>query len=58
MPQGSMNAPATLYRVVPHVLLPLRGFAPSYFDDIFVQSNAKGSLSAVDVHLSHLKRVF
>jgi hypothetical protein len=58
MPQGLKNAPATFNRMVSHVLRPLRAFAPSYFDDIFVHSHAEEGLSAVDVHLRHLRQVF
>ena len=58
MPQGLKNAPATFNRMVSQVLRPLRDFAPSYFDDIFVHSRAEGNLSAVQVHLQHLKQVF
>ncbi|KAE8999302.1 hypothetical protein PR002_g18493 [Phytophthora rubi] len=57
-PQGLKNAPATFNRMVSHVLRPLRAFAPSYFDDIFVHSRAEDGLSAVDVHLRHLRKVF
>ncbi|KAE9318157.1 hypothetical protein PR003_g18316 [Phytophthora rubi] len=58
MPQGLKNAPATFNRMVSHVLRPLRAFAPSYFDDIFVHSRAEDGLSAVDVHLRHLRKGF
>ncbi|KAE8962452.1 hypothetical protein PR002_g29590 [Phytophthora rubi] len=58
MPQGLMNAPATFNRMVFHVLRPLRDFAPSYFDDISVHSRAEGDLSAVEVHVRHLRQVF
>ncbi|KAE9284975.1 hypothetical protein PR003_g26714 [Phytophthora rubi] len=58
MSQGLKNAPATFNRMVSHVLRPLRAFAPSYFDDIFVHSRAEDGLSAVDVHLRHLHKVF
>ncbi|KAE8914160.1 hypothetical protein PF003_g1314 [Phytophthora fragariae] len=58
MPQGLKNAPATFNRMVSHVLRPLRAFAPSYIDDIFVHSRAEDGLSAVDVHLRHLRKVF
>ncbi|KAE9243572.1 hypothetical protein PF004_g6070 [Phytophthora fragariae] len=58
MPQGLKNAPATFNRIVSHVLCPLRAFAPSYFDDIFVHSRAEDGLSAIDVHLRHLRKVF
>ncbi|KAE8963218.1 hypothetical protein PF011_g29119 [Phytophthora fragariae] len=58
MPQGLKNAPATFNRMVTHVLRPLRDFAPSYFDDIFVHSRAEGDLSAVEVHVRQLRQVF
>ncbi|KAE9015331.1 hypothetical protein PR002_g13954 [Phytophthora rubi] len=58
MPQGLKNAPATFNRMVSHVLRPIRDFAPSYFDDIFVHSRAEGDLSAVEVHVRHLRQVF
>uniref|UniRef100_H3H4F2 RNA-directed DNA polymerase n=1 Tax=Phytophthora ramorum TaxID=164328 RepID=H3H4F2_PHYRM len=58
MPQGLKNAPATFNRMVSHVLRPLRDFAPSYFDDFFVHSHAEEGLSAIDVHLRHLRQVF
>ncbi|KAE9335523.1 hypothetical protein PR003_g12971 [Phytophthora rubi] len=58
IPQGLKNAPATFNRMVSHVLRPLRDFAPSYFDDIFVHSRAEGDLSAVEVHIQHLRQVF
>ncbi|KAE9332327.1 hypothetical protein PF008_g14995 [Phytophthora fragariae] len=58
MPQGLKNAPATFNRMVSHVLRPLRDFAPSYFDDIFVHSRTEGDLSAVEVHVRHLRQVF
>ncbi|KAE9124618.1 hypothetical protein PF010_g5943 [Phytophthora fragariae] len=58
MPQGLNYAPATFNRMVSHVLCPLHDFAPSYFDDIFVHSRAEGDLSAVEVHVRHLRQVF
>ena len=58
MPRGLKNAPATYNRMVTQVLRPLRAFAPSYFDDIFVHSRAEDKLSAIEVHLGRLKRVF
>ncbi|KAG3099241.1 hypothetical protein PI125_g15081 [Phytophthora idaei] len=58
MPQGLKNAPATFNRTVSHVLRPLRDFAPSYFDDISVHSRAEDGLSALEVHLKHLRQVF
>ena len=56
MPQGLKSAPATFNRMVYQVLRHLRGFAPSYFDDIFVHSRAEGNLIDVQVHLRHLKQ--
>ncbi|GMF49865.1 unnamed protein product [Phytophthora fragariaefolia] len=58
MPQGLKNAPATFNLMVSHVLRPLRDFAPSYFDDIFVHSRAEDGLSAVKVRIRHLRQVF
>ncbi|KAF1334456.1 reverse transcriptase, partial [Globisporangium splendens] len=58
MPQGLKNAPATFNRMVANVLRPLREFAPSYFDDIFVHSKASEGKKDVDVHLEHLRQVF
>ncbi|GMF56500.1 unnamed protein product [Phytophthora fragariaefolia] len=46
MPQGLKDAPATFNHMVSQVLRPLRDFAPSYFDDIFVHSRAEDGLSA------------
>ena len=48
----------TYNRMVPQVLRPLRDFAPSYIDDIFVHSRTEGNLSDVQVHLRHLKQMF
>ncbi|KAF1319736.1 reverse transcriptase, partial [Globisporangium splendens] len=58
MPQGLKNAHATFNRMVTNVLRPLRTFAPSYFDDIFVHSKTTNGKSDVDVHLDHLRQVF
>ncbi|KAF1319508.1 reverse transcriptase, partial [Globisporangium splendens] len=55
---GLKNAPTTFNRMVTNVLRPLRTFAPSYFDDIFVHSKATNGKSDVDVHLDHLRQVF
>ncbi|KAF1318279.1 reverse transcriptase, partial [Globisporangium splendens] len=44
--------------MVTNLLRPLRGFAPSYFDDIFVHSKTTGEKSDVDAHLDHLCQVF
>ncbi|POM65369.1 Reverse transcriptase [Phytophthora palmivora] len=58
MPQGLSNAPATFNRLVTQLFRPLRTFAQTYFDDIFVHSRAEGGQTAMEVHLRHLRRVF
>ena len=58
MPQGLKNAPATFNRMVSHVLRPLRDFAPSYFDDVFIHSKRQDSLTALEVHKEHLRALF
>ncbi|POM73439.1 LOW QUALITY PROTEIN: Pol protein [Phytophthora palmivora] len=59
MPQGLSNAPAaTFNRLVTQLFRPLRTFAQTYFDDIFVHSRAEGGQTAMEVHLKHLRRVF
>ena len=52
MPQGLKNAPATFNRLVQNAMRPHRAYAPCYFDDIFVHSDA------VTGHLDHLRAVF
>lgn len=44
--------------MVTSIFRPLRDFAPSYFDDIFIHSKAKKNETDVKVHLRHLRRVF
>ncbi|POM73971.1 LOW QUALITY PROTEIN: Putative retroelement, partial [Phytophthora palmivora] len=58
MPQGLSNAHATFNRLVTQLFRPLRTFAQTYFDDIFVHSRAEGGQTAMEVHLKHLRRVF
>ncbi|POM66941.1 RNA-directed DNA polymerase [Phytophthora palmivora] len=58
MPQWLSNAPATFNRLVTQLFRPLRTFAQTYFDDIFVHSRAEGGQTAMEVHLKHLRRVF
>jgi hypothetical protein len=57
MPQGLSNAPATFNRMVTEKFRPLRDFAPSYFDDIYIHSRATSTMSEVDVHRGHLRKV-
>ncbi|POM76697.1 Pol protein [Phytophthora palmivora] len=58
MPQGLSNAPTTFNRLVIQLFSPLRKFAQTYFDDIFVHSRAEGGQTVMEVHLKHLRRVF
>ncbi|GMF52367.1 unnamed protein product [Phytophthora fragariaefolia] len=58
MPQGLSNAPATFNRLVTQLSRPLRAFAHTYFEDIFVHSRAENGQTAMEVHLGHLRRVF
>ncbi|POM77681.1 Pol protein [Phytophthora palmivora] len=58
MPQGLSNAPATFNRLVTQLFRPLRTFAQTYFDNIFVHNRAEGGQTAMEVHLKHLRRVF
>ncbi|KAG2853213.1 hypothetical protein PC114_g28762 [Phytophthora cactorum] len=57
MPQGLSNAPATFNRLVTQLFRPLRAYAQTYFDDIFVHSRAGDGKTAMEVHLGHLRRV-
>jgi hypothetical protein len=47
MPQGLSNAPATFNRLVTQLFRPLRVYAQTYFDDIFVHSRAADGRSDV-----------
>ena len=57
MPQGLTNAPATFNRCVTHLLRPVRDFAPSYFDDVFIHSREENGLSDIENHKIHLRKV-
>ena len=57
MPQGLSNATATFNRLVTQLFRPHRGYAQTYFDDIFVHSRATNSRSDVDNHIDHLRAV-
>ena len=54
LPQGLKNVTSTLNRMVTRLIRPLRNFAPSYFDDIFVLSRAEQQFSYTEVHLRYL----
>ncbi|KAG2826672.1 hypothetical protein PC112_g9191 [Phytophthora cactorum] len=57
MPQGLSNVPATFNRLATQLFRPLRAYAQTYFDDIFVHSRAGDGKTAMEVHLGHLRRV-
>ncbi|KAF1320249.1 reverse transcriptase, partial [Globisporangium splendens] len=57
MPQGLTNAPATFSRCVTQLLRPVRDFAPSYFDDVFIHSRASDATPDVEVHKEHLRQL-
>jgi hypothetical protein len=57
MPQGLSNAPVTFNRLVTQLFRPLRHFAQTYFDDIFVHSQAEDGKTDVEMHLAHLLEV-
>ena len=57
MPQGLSNAPATFNRLVTQLFRPHRGYAQTYFDDVFVHSRADQGRSEVDNHIDHLRAV-
>ena len=50
MPQGLSNGSATFNRCVTNRLRPVREFAPSYFDDVFVHSQAMDGQTDLEVH--------
>ncbi|KAG3011395.1 hypothetical protein PC120_g14452 [Phytophthora cactorum] len=54
---GLSNAPATFNRLVTQLFRPLRAYAQTYFDDIFVHIRAEDAKTAMEVHLGHLRRV-
>jgi len=57
MPQGLSNAQAIFNRLVTQLFRPLRHFAQTYFDDIFVHSHAGNGKTDVEMHLAHLREV-
>ncbi|CAI5711466.1 unnamed protein product [Peronospora effusa] len=57
MPQGISYAPATFNGCAPHLLRPVREFAPSYLDDVFVHSRAMDGNTEVEVHRLHVRKV-
>jgi len=57
MPQGLSNAPATFNRCITHLLRPVRDFAPSYFDDVYIHSRAMNGKTDMDNHRIHVRKV-
>ena len=56
-PQGLSNALATFNKCIKNLLRPVRDFAPSYFDDVFVHSRAMSGRTDVEVHRTHVLQV-
>ena len=54
IPQRLASAPATFNRLVTQLFRPMRHFAQTYFDDIFVHSKAEGDKTDVEMHIGHL----
>ncbi len=57
MPQGLTGALATFNRIVGDAFRPVREYARTYFDDIFVFSKATELKSKTQVHRDHLRKV-
>jgi hypothetical protein len=57
MPQGLSNAPATFNRLVTHLFRPLRAFAQTYFDDIYVHTKPEPGRDLDSLHEEHLRQV-
>ena len=55
LPQGLSNAPATFNRLATQLFRPHRGYAQTYFDEIFVHSRAEHGRSDVINHIDHLR---
>ncbi|ETV98857.1 hypothetical protein H310_08357 [Aphanomyces invadans] len=55
---GLKNVPATFNRVVTEKLRPLREFAPSYLEDVYIHCRATATSSDVEAHRSHLRQEF
>ncbi|KAG3195849.1 hypothetical protein PC128_g8155 [Phytophthora cactorum] len=49
MPHGPSNAPATFNRLVTQLFRPLRAYAQTYFDDIFVHSRAEDGKTTMEL---------
>ena len=54
MPQGLSNSPAAFNHLVTQLFRPHRGYAQTYFDDIFVHSRATNGRTDVDNYIDHL----
>ena len=57
IPQGLSNAPTTFNRLVTQLFRPHRGYAQTYFDNIFVHSRADQGRSDVGNHIDYLRAV-
>ena len=56
MTRGLSNAPDTFNRCFTDLLRPMRGFAPSYFDDVLVHSRAIDEITDVEVHRIFIRK--
>ena len=56
MPQELSKSPATFNMCVTNLLRPVRDFAPSYLDDVFVYSRAMGGKTDVEVHCKYVRQ--
>ena len=57
MPEGLSNAPATFNGLVTQLFRSHRGYAHTYFDNIFVNSRAINGRSDAENHTDHLRAV-
>ena len=57
MYQRLSGVPATFNRLVTQLYRPHRGYAQTYFDDIFVHIHASNGRSDIDNHADHLQSV-
>ncbi|KAF1334655.1 reverse transcriptase, partial [Globisporangium splendens] len=56
IPFTAVSTPSGMLCVT-QLLRPVRDFAPSYFDDVFIHSRASDAASDVEVHREHLRKL-
>ena len=57
MPHEMSNAPDTFSGCVTHLLRPVRDFAPSYFENVFVHSRDMDGKTDEEAHRTHVRQV-